>query len=103
MRVFQVEGAWSMNNVSISTRPDPRPGLGQVRLRMKASILNYRDLLVPVHGYGARMKQLPLIMLGDCLGVGVFDFEELLAALEFVSSGKHFGKICIKHQCGLPF
>jgi NADPH:quinone reductase-like Zn-dependent oxidoreductase len=38
---------------------------------MKASALNYRDLLVPAHGYGSRMKQLPLIMLGD--GVGVVD------------------------------
>ena len=69
MRVFQVEGAWSMENVRISTRPDPHPGAGQVRLRIKASALNYRDLLVPSRGYGSRMKSLPLIMLGDGLGV----------------------------------
>jgi len=27
----------------------------------------------------------------------VFAFEELHPALEFMSSGKHFGKICIRH------
>jgi NADPH:quinone reductase-like Zn-dependent oxidoreductase len=38
---------------------------------MKASALNFRDILVPQRGYGSRMKQLPLIMLSD--GVGVVD------------------------------
>jgi len=69
MKVFQVEGAWSMDNVRLSTRPDPQPGVRQVRIRMKASALNYRDLVVPLRGYGSRMKQLPLIMLCDGLGV----------------------------------
>ena len=69
MRVFQIEDAWSMENVRISTRPDPQPGAGQVRLRMKASAVNYRDLLVPGRGYGSRMKALPLIMLSDGLGI----------------------------------
>jgi NADPH:quinone reductase-like Zn-dependent oxidoreductase len=27
----------------------------------------------------------------------VFAFEELRPALDFLASGKHFGKICIKH------
>lgn len=71
MRVFQVEGDWSMENVRMSTRPEPAAGPGQVRLRMGAGALNYRDLLVPLRGYGARMKALPLIMLSD--GVGVVD------------------------------
>ena len=69
MRVFQVEDTWSMDNVRINTRPDPQPGAGQVRLRMKASAINYRDLLVPMRGYGSRMKALPLIMLSDGLGI----------------------------------
>lgn len=69
MRVFQVEDAWSMENVRINKRPDPQPRSGQVRLRMNASAINYRDLLVPVRGYGSRMKALPLIMLSDGLGI----------------------------------
>jgi NADPH:quinone reductase-like Zn-dependent oxidoreductase len=69
VKVFQVENAWSMENVRMSSRPDPLPGDGEVRLRMKASAVNYRDLLVPGRGYGSRMKTLPLIMLSDGLGV----------------------------------
>lgn len=71
MKVFQVDGGWSRENVRLGTRPDPVPGPGQVRLRMKAAALNYRDLMVPQRGYGSRMKELPLVMLGD--GVGVAD------------------------------
>lgn len=69
MRAFQVEEAWSMENVRLGTRPDPMPGRGQVRLKMLASALNYRDLLVPVRGYGSRQGSLPLILLGDGVGV----------------------------------
>jgi len=71
MRVFQVEDGWSIDNLRIGIRPDPQPGARQVRIRMKASALNFRDLIVPVRGYGSRMQRLPLIMLGD--GIGVVD------------------------------
>ena len=71
MRVFQVEGGWSRENLRLGTRPDPHPGPGQVRLRMRAAALNYRDLLVPDRAYGPRVRDLPLIMLSD--GVGVVD------------------------------
>ena len=87
MKVFQVEGSWSRENVRLGTRPDPRPGPGQVRLRMKASALNFRDLLVPQRGYGSRMKQLPLIMLSD--GVGVVD-----AVGEGVTSLREGDRVC---------
>jgi NADPH:quinone reductase-like Zn-dependent oxidoreductase len=69
MRVFQVEDAWSMENVRMSTRPAPQPKAGQVKLRMKASALNYRDLIVPLRGYGSRMKTFPLILLSDGVGI----------------------------------
>ena len=60
-----------MDNLRLSSRPEPHAGPGEVRLAMRASALNYRDLLVPLRGYGARMKALPLIVLSD--GVGVVD------------------------------
>jgi NADPH:quinone reductase-like Zn-dependent oxidoreductase len=71
MRVFQVQDAWSDDNVKLAERPQPQAGPGQVRLHMRVAALNYRDLLVPRKGYGARMKALPLVMLSD--GVGVID------------------------------
>lgn len=71
MRVFQVEEAWSDENLRLGERPEPVAGVGEVRIRMLASALNYRDLLVPRRGYGSRMQTLPLIMLSD--GVGRID------------------------------
>ena len=69
MRVFQVEDNWSTEHARISSRPDPQAGPGEVLIKMKASALNYRDLLVPERGYGSRMKTLPLIMLSDGVGI----------------------------------
>jgi NADPH:quinone reductase-like Zn-dependent oxidoreductase len=71
MRVYQVEDNWSVDNLKLAERPEPNAGPGEVRLKMLASALNYRDLLVPQRGYGSRMKPLPLIMLSD--GVGCVD------------------------------
>lgn len=69
MRVFQVEDGWSMENVRMGTRPDPKPGARQVRVKMSASALNYRDLIIPTRGYGSRQQTLPLVMLSDGCGV----------------------------------
>ncbi|MDP3132558.1 MAG: NAD(P)-dependent alcohol dehydrogenase, partial [Burkholderiaceae bacterium] len=71
MKVFQVEGGWSMDRLQLGQRPEPVADQGQVRLAMRAAALNYRDLLVPLKGYGSRMQDLPLVMLSD--GVGVVD------------------------------
>ncbi len=71
MRVYQVEDDWSVDNLKLADRPQPNAGPGEVRIKMLASALNYRDLLVPQRGYGSRMKPLPLIMLSD--GVGCVD------------------------------
>ena len=68
MRVFQIEGEWGMDNLKLSERPVPQPGPGQVLVRMKASSLNFRDLLVPERGYGSHTGNLPLIPLSDGVG-----------------------------------
>ena len=58
-----------MAHLRLATRPDPRPGPGQVLLRMKAASLNYRDLVVPMRGYGSHTGTLPLIPISDGVGV----------------------------------
>jgi len=68
MRVFQIEGDWGMDNLKLSTRPEPEPGPGQVVVRMTASSLNYRDLVVPDRGYGSYTGTLPLIPVSDGVG-----------------------------------
>jgi len=68
MRVFQIEGKWGMDHLRLSTRPEPAPGPGQVLVRMNASSLNYRDLVVPDRGYGSYTGTLPLIPVSDGVG-----------------------------------
>jgi NADPH:quinone reductase-like Zn-dependent oxidoreductase len=69
MRVFQIEGNWGMDNLRLTIRPEPAPGPGQVIIRMKASSLNFRDLVVPDRGYGRYTGNLPLIPVSDGVGV----------------------------------
>jgi len=57
-----------MDRLAIVERPQPRPGAGQVLLRMKAASLNYRDLVVPRRGYGPQTGELPLVPVSDGVG-----------------------------------
>ena len=66
MRVFQIEGDWGMDHLKLSQRPEPQAGPGQVLVRMKASSLNYRDLVVPARGYGNYTGSLPLMNTAKC-------------------------------------
>ena len=68
MRVFQIQDDWGMANLKLATRQRPHPGPGQVLLRMRASSLNYRDLVVPERGYGNFTGTLPLIPVSDGVG-----------------------------------
>ncbi len=68
MKVFQIQDDWGIDHLQLATRPDPRPGPGQVLLRMKAASLNYRDLFVLDRGYGAHTGTLPLVLLSDGAG-----------------------------------
>ena len=68
MRVFQIEGEWGMEHLRLGVRPMPVVGAGQVLLKMRASSLNYRDLVVPNRAYGAYTGNLPLIPVSDGVG-----------------------------------
>lgn len=83
MRVFQIEGDWGFDHLRLATRPDPKPGPGQVLLKMKAASLNYRDLVVPNRGYGSFTGDLPLIPISD----GVGDVVEVGAGVTRVKVG----------------
>lgn len=62
-------------------RPMPEPGPGEVRVRIGATSLNYRDLLIAKGGYRTRQKQADLVPLSDgagtvdAVGAGVRDFK----------------------------
>jgi NADPH:quinone reductase-like Zn-dependent oxidoreductase len=67
VKAWQLDG-WSIDNLAIVERPQPRPGRGEVLLRMKAASLNYRDLVVLRRGYGPQTGELPLVPVSDGVG-----------------------------------
>jgi NADPH:quinone reductase-like Zn-dependent oxidoreductase len=83
MKVFQIQDDWSMDHLKIAERRRPQAGPGEVLLRMKAASINYRDLLVPLRGYGSFTGTLPLVPISD----GVGEVVEIGADVTRVSPG----------------
>ncbi len=67
MKVFEIQGAFGLDNLKIAERPDPKPGPGQVLIKIGACSVNYRDLLM-VNGMYNPKQPLPLIPLSDGVG-----------------------------------
>ncbi len=55
-------------NLTLTDRPVPEPGPGQVLVRIRAFSLNYRDLLTLEGGYGSAQKQRNLVPFSDGAG-----------------------------------
>jgi len=68
MRAWQIVDDWKRENLKQVDLPEPVVGRGQVLLRMRAASLNYRDLIVPLRGYGSKTGTLPLIPVSDGVG-----------------------------------
>ncbi|MEP3333552.1 NAD(P)-dependent alcohol dehydrogenase [Sedimentitalea sp.] len=68
MRVFQIEGDWGFDNLTLAERDEPSCGPGQVIVEMRVASLNSRDLIVPERGYGRATGTLPLIPVSDGMG-----------------------------------
>jgi NADPH:quinone reductase-like Zn-dependent oxidoreductase len=67
MKAFELQNSFGIDSLKLVDRPNPKPGPGQVLLRMRAWSLNYRDLLVVKGVYNPRLR-LPLIPLSDGVG-----------------------------------
>jgi NADPH:quinone reductase-like Zn-dependent oxidoreductase len=68
MKVAVLEAAGSLDNIRIAERPEPKPGPGEVLVRLRAASLNFRDLVTVEGGYGARQKKQDLVLLSDGAG-----------------------------------
>jgi NADPH:quinone reductase-like Zn-dependent oxidoreductase len=68
MQVYEVAGGFGFENLRRTERPDPKPGPGQVLVKVRAASLNYRDLLVVKGAYNPKMP-LPRVPLSDAAGV----------------------------------
>ena len=67
MKLYELQPRPGLDSITPAQRPDPRPGSGEVLLRMHAWSLNFRDLLVARGAYGAP-PQAGLVPLSDGAG-----------------------------------
>ncbi len=67
MKVYQIESGTGIHALSLVEKPEPQPTHGQVLIRVYATALNYRDLVVAQGGYGSGVKY-PLIPMSDGAG-----------------------------------
>ena len=70
MKAYEIRDGFGLDKLVACERPDPAPGPFQVRVRVKATSLNQRDLMMVEGRYNPRQK-LPLIPNSD--GAGVVD------------------------------
>jgi NADPH:quinone reductase-like Zn-dependent oxidoreductase len=86
MRVVEIRGAFGLDHLVEVERPEPRPGFGQVVVRVRAASLNFRDLLTIEGRYNPK-QPLPLIPCSDGAG-------EVVAAGEGVSRVRVGDRVC---------
>jgi NADPH:quinone reductase-like Zn-dependent oxidoreductase len=71
MRVMEMRDDWGLDHIKLGIRPDRAPGPGEVRIKMGAASVNYRDFVMTQRGYGQHSGTLPLIPLSDGAGTVV--------------------------------
>jgi NADPH:quinone reductase-like Zn-dependent oxidoreductase len=67
MKVIEVQESFGIDNLAVSERPEPKTGPGEVKIRMRAVSLNFRDLLMVQGLYNPR-QPLPIIPCSDGVG-----------------------------------
>jgi NADPH:quinone reductase-like Zn-dependent oxidoreductase len=68
MKVWEVRDRFGLEALTLTERPQPVPGPGELLLRVRAVSLNYRDLMVVKGQYNPRL-QLPSVPCSDAVGV----------------------------------
>jgi NADPH:quinone reductase-like Zn-dependent oxidoreductase len=67
MKAYELQNHSGIDALTLVDRPEPQLNYGQVLIRVKATSLNYRDLLVAEGAYGSGVKY-PLIPMSDGAG-----------------------------------
>ena len=68
MKAIRLEGDWGLDNLREVELADPKPGPGEVLIKMEAVSINPRDKILIEGGYGRMAGSLPLIPLCDGAG-----------------------------------
>ncbi|MGA2408984.1 MAG: NAD(P)-dependent alcohol dehydrogenase [Candidatus Binataceae bacterium] len=67
MKLYEISETKGIDSLKLTERPTPKPGPGEVLVRVRATSLNYRDLAI-IKGGVNRMIKLPLVPLSDGAG-----------------------------------
>jgi NADPH:quinone reductase-like Zn-dependent oxidoreductase len=67
MKAYELQNSFGIDSLTLVERPQPRPGPGQVLVRVRACSLNYRDLMMVKGLYNPKLK-LPITPLSDGAG-----------------------------------
>jgi NADPH:quinone reductase-like Zn-dependent oxidoreductase len=67
MKLYEIAESKGIESLQLTDRPTPKPGPGEVLVRVRATSLNYRDLAL-IKGGLARMVKLPLVPVSDGAG-----------------------------------
>jgi len=96
VRALVLRGGFGLERLAIETRPKPVPGAGEVRVRVGAAALNYRDLSMARGEYDPRLP-LPALLGSDAAGTvdavgeGVTRFGLGDRVMPIFASGWHDG------------
>jgi NADPH:quinone reductase-like Zn-dependent oxidoreductase len=66
MKAYEIQ-AFGFENLKLVDRPQPKPGHGEVLLKMRAWSLNFRDLMMVKGHYNPKLK-MPAVPLSDGVG-----------------------------------
>jgi NADPH:quinone reductase-like Zn-dependent oxidoreductase len=67
MKVFEIRDGFGLDKLQPAERPEPEPGPREVKLKLRAASLNYRDLLMVKGLYNPKLR-LPCIPVSDGVG-----------------------------------
>lgn len=96
MKAFEIQNTFGLDSLTITERPDPTPGYGQVLIKVRAVSLNYRDLMVVKGLYNPKLP-LPMIPFSD----GVGEVVAVGEGVTRVKTGDHVASIFFqKWLCG---
>ena len=68
MKAWRLADEFGIDRLELAERPDPELGPHDVRVRVRAVSLNYRDVAMVEHGIAPRGVQLPLLPCSDAAG-----------------------------------
>jgi NADPH:quinone reductase-like Zn-dependent oxidoreductase len=97
MKYYEISEPKGIESVKPAEGPVPKPGPGQVLVRVHAVSLNYRDLAIATGHYGRQVKK-PLIPLSD----GAGEVVEIGTGVKRVRTGDRVAGIFLQGWLGGP-